>query len=788
MKNSTSILYLFGAGLVISACAVRVPSVKTPEPNFYGNVEQTLVVNGFPKKASPWVVYSDREKNTAFLKKEKNESPKEIKFLEPLLVLDYNKSKKLIRVAEYNPDALLQKIPSKNLKSYGWISEDNLLLWSNALSERTSGFTLKAAVVPKNIDVIKNAAAYLKNDSALVYTSPSLSEAAKKKISVGQLVYIYKKSSDDKSYLIGKEPKINLDSIGNNMYGWISSNMISTWGERSAVKFDSNFDYSASPKTGIFNTLPEYTSDNPTIPLTDAVNRSVIENIFPTSTALNKNSTKYFTNAFDYSPNYIFNAIGDKLTFNRFKEITNKSKKLNLVFGIDVSASNRAYAPIAKSIIQDIQMKIKELSYYRSVKYSVVLYKNNPCGSNVIASTLSNDFDGIFKYIDEKTAEMNCERGGGQPVNEALTTAGELLNTVPDETNLIVLIGSTSDSGAASSSAIRQISAAKAKIIAYQTESGPADMFNNFVLIAENAVTSSSKNIADLNREKVADQSFIKNRNNFSLIEGEQGVYSLDYPTQSMTQGFVIYPKRREANNNSLLVKSLDSLLKQVTHENVFTQKSLTSYFKSEVGSNKTLLDGRYSFMFPGAPNPVPVPVSSQLITYDFPTVASGYIPVDFRKSFEGVNKGILISESEYENLRKMYLEIYKATEPDNKNFDQNQAVKKFVDIVNTYNPKIEKVSKSQLYAKPMSYAVALSTGFDNSNESIMLDLPLSDWRKEKKVTKDMVQKYFKNYQVLATRLLENKNNAKLKIDQNGTTFYWLNEYFMPTILDGAAL
>ena len=38
--------------------------------------------------------------------------------------------------------------------------------------------------------------------------------------------------------------------------------------------------------------------------------------------------------------------------------------------------------------------------------------------------------------------------------------------------------------------------------------------------------------------------------------------------------------------------------------------------------------------------------------------------------------KGILISESEYENLRKMYHEIYKATEPDNKNFNQNQAIK----------------------------------------------------------------------------------------------------------------
>lgn len=786
MKNTISTISILGAGFILTACAVRVPSVKTPKPEYYGNIEQTMVINGFPKEASPWVVYSDREKNTAFLKKEKNESPKEIKFLEPLLVLDHNKSRRLLKVAEYNPEALLKKIPAKSLKSYGWVSEDNLLLWSNALSERTSGFTLKAAVVPSNVDVIKNAGAYLKNDSAIVYSSPSLSEPVKRKIPIGQLVYVYKKSADEKGYLIGQKPKISLDSISNTMYGWVSSNMISTWGERSAIKLDSNFDYSALPVTGIFNTLPEYTKDKPTIPLTEAVNRSIIENIFPTSIALNKNSTKYFTNAFDYSQNYIFNVIGDKLPFNRYKEITRKSKKLNIVFTIDVSAENRAYTPIAKSIIQDIQLKIKELTYYRSVKYSVVLFKNNPCGQNVIASMLSSDASGIFSYIDEKTAEMKCERAGGQPVNEALTTAGELLNTVPDETNLIVLIGSTSDSGSAASSAIRLISSAKAKMISYQTESGASDIYNNFVLLSENAVTSTSRNIADLNKEKVADQSFIRNKNNFNLVEGEQGVYSLDYPTKSMTQGFVVYPKRREANNNSLLIKALDTLLVQVTDENMFTKKSLTSYFKSEIGSNKTILDGRYSFKYPGAPSPLPVPVSSELITYDFPMVVSGYIPVDLRKASVGVHKGILISESEYENLRKMYTEIFNETQPDNKNFNQNRAISKFVKIVSKYNPTIEELSNSNLYGKPMTFAVMLSTGLDNSDESIMSEFKLQDWKNKKLISQEVVQKYFKNFQQLSERLLENKNNPKVKIDQGGTTFYWLNEYFMPTILDAA--
>ena len=38
-----------------------------------------------------------------------------------------------------------------------------------------------------------------------------------------------------------------------------------------------------------------------------------------------------------------------------------------------------------------------------------------------------------------------------------------------------------------------------------------------------------------------------------------------------MTQGFVIYPKKREDNSNSLLIKAMDTLVAQVTDENKIT-------------------------------------------------------------------------------------------------------------------------------------------------------------------------------------------------------------------------
>lgn len=786
MNNKISILSYIGIALLTSSCSVRIPAVKTPSSKTYTTIDQTVVTDGYPKKAAPWIVYSDREGNTAFLKKEKNESPQEIKFLEPLLVIAHNKSKKLIKVGPYDADALLKKTPKKSLKSYGWVSENNLLTWSQALKERKTGFTMKAAVGPNKADVLNNASAYIQNDSALVYSTPLLTDPLKKKIALGQLVYVYKKSYDDKGYLIGSTPKVSIDSIQNELYGWISSNMISSWGERSAIKLDRNHTYSNYSHLGIYHALPQHMEGHPTLPMTEASYRTPIENIFPLSTYFNDNNTKYFTHVFDYSNNFIYNAAGQKLKYNRFKEIVKKAKNLNIVFTLDISAENSAFIPISKSIIQDVQLNKDKFSFFNKVNYSVVLYRNNSCGPTISRSEPSGDFNNLFTFMDEVLSESACERYSGQPVNEALSQAGSQLGLNPDETNLIILIGATSSTGSNSSNTVREISRAKAKIISFQTQSKASDTYNNFVLLSENVVTSTSSNIAELNKEKVADQSMVTSRNNFNLIEGESGVYSLDYPNQSMTQGFVIYPKRREANNNSLLINALDSLISQVKHENLSTEKSLTSYFKSELGSNKTKLDGRYNFMFKNSPDLLPWPIAASLVAHDYPMLTPGHISEELKSPMEGVQRGILVSEYEYENLRLLYLEIYNETKPNNSSFNQGRAISKYVNILNNYLPNVEELSKNQLYRQPMRFAVINSTGFDVSIEEIMSDKPLKSWKKTKLVPKNYVQDYFKNYKKLADRLHENRNNPKIKIIQNGTTFYWLNEYFMPTVSDSA--
>jgi hypothetical protein len=216
MKNKFPLAaYYIGLSVLLTSCQVKLPSKKTPEPSQYGQVDASPVVNGYPKKSVPWIVISDRSRNTAYLDKDDEKSYKEVKFLEPLMVLKHRDG--MVKVAEYVPDALMKKVSSKSIKTYGWIPESDLLLWNNALKSEKTGYPVRVAVVPSNSEVIKNAERYYKNDSIMVFNSPSLIEEAKVKIPNGQIVYVYKQAENNKRFLVGKKPSIDIDSIGKGL-------------------------------------------------------------------------------------------------------------------------------------------------------------------------------------------------------------------------------------------------------------------------------------------------------------------------------------------------------------------------------------------------------------------------------------------------------------------------------------------------------------------------------------------------------------------------------------------
>lgn len=789
MKNKFPLAaFYIGLSVLLTSCQVKLPSKKTPEPQQYGQIDNASVINGFPKKSAPWIVISDRSRNTAYLDKNDEKSYKEVKFLEPLMVLKHRDG--MVKVAEYIPDALMKKVSSKSIKTYGWISESDLLLWSNSLKSEKTGYPVRVAVVPNNPDVIKSAERYYKNDSIMVFNSPSLIEAADVKIPNGQMVYVYKQAENNKRFLVGKKPRIDMDSISTGLYGWVSSNVISAWGERSAVKMKN--------PTGIKETTLGIHEGSPgaadqenrtAVLLTDVNKRPPLENIYPVTLALNEEAkpdvkTKYFTNVLDYSKNFVKNVLGEPIIFDRYKEIIDKNKKINIVFVVDISEANKPYIPIVSSLLQDLQLKFEKPTYFNSVKYGVVLYKNNSCGENVIPSPLSKDYNKVMAFIEDKMNEMNCPSNiGNQPVNEGLIAAGNLLSDVPDEANIVVTIGTSANRSGNMYSVIGSLTQAQARLIMFQTNARSSDTYNDFVLISENVVTNTAKNVAELKKQKIINQSEVLTKNNFNLIEGDAGFFSLDFPKQSMAQGFVIFPKKGDITAPGLLVKSVDSLIAQVTYDNEMIDKSLNERFHSSVGAGKTEVDFKYKYLYPGLTNPVPAGIAAQLINYGNPFLAKGYIPKELMDYKQNMEKGILVSESEYDQLKAFYKEVYENTGAARTDFKQGRAVREYIKLLKKYNPTLKFLDKGELYKQPMSYAVGVSTGFDNSDEEKMSKFMLKGWTKSDIITNEEARSYFKYYKDLADRMLTYRNNPAVKIKQNGQEFYWLNEYFMPTML-----
>ena len=771
--------FLIGILLLLSVIGCTPLKVyKTPSPSLYGNIDNTSLVNGYPKQKQTWVVFSDRENNRVSPTKEEDITLvyKELKFLEPLIVL--KKRKGMFKVGEYTPTSLNDgKLTLKKgkIKVKGWIPQERLLLWSKGLRSAETGFATKAILTVSDPEVFGTPNDFIENDSVIVYKTPNLSEKAKKR-SIGDLVYIYKESADKEMLLIGKTPASIVDSIQNSVYGWVSKKMVSVWGDRTAIQLPPNT-FSAD----IFlhkkqDSLPQV----PIISLKDVKQRNRIENIYPTTIKEMSHSPKkvqFLDNPFDYSQNKIYNILGNPIYYPKYKEILYNNRKLNLVFVLDGSENNRLYIPMLKSLLQELQLQFSKMDYFSTIRLAGVVYKNNNCGVSNLSSPLTTDYEDVIDFFDNKLQELKCKDAiKGQPIDQGVLAATRLLydSQAKDQTNMIVLVGTTASVNPLTGVLADAITRVKARLIFFQTQAKSDDTYNNFVLLAEKLVVNSAKNISELKKEKIVNPQDISLENDYSLSQAAEGIFRLDFPKQSMTQGYVIFPKKGEMMPVNILKSSIDSLLGQITSDNKHIDQSLTTYFRSDIGVKKTLLYDKFKDTLMFSQKRIP------------PTIASAFLGKDNTFLFKGflyapekaVENGILLSEQEFEQLHHYYTQLYNKVQNDKK-FNRQKAIRKYVGFVKKLNPTINKWSRGRIYKQTMAETITWQTGMRTPQEPLM-NRSLREWKNSKDISDTTIEDYFNQYKNLATRLITHKNNAKIRIKYNGETYYWIGQEFVP--------
>lgn len=765
--------------LFIMGCTTTQKASFTPQPTAYTVIDKTIYTNGFPKEAQPWVVFSDRSNNKIFQTQHEDlfTMYKEASFLAPFVVL--KKDKGMYKVAAYK-DGLINEgnLPKgKSLTILGWLPEERLLLWSNSLKNSGTGFSTKAALVVNNVDVIRQSDKYVDNDSVVVYSDPELVTLAGKKISLGSLVYIYKYSDDKEKVLIGKEQGSIVNRMQDNIYGWVSNDVVALWGERSALQVattdNQKNEIGVRPDSELIGDF--------IVSPAELQERNGIEAIYP---QVNNEQIKLFTNVFNYDNNKIYNVLGDPINYRRYKNILSENKKLNVVFVLDASRNNRLYFPLVKSLLQELQLQfrnpIKNPSYFSSIKFGGVVYKQNNCGVSPLYSDLSSNYKEVTTFFESKIEQLNCSDANlTQPVDKGLLAATRMLSDVSNETNVIILIGTTATENIQSQAVINAISRTNSRLVFFQTQSKSADAYNDFVLLGEKIVINSAQNITERKKQKIVNQSDLLQDINFSLSTGENGVYFLNYPSESMTQGFVLFPKKGEAMGAGLLKSAIDTILIQVAADNEHIDKSLTKYFQSEIGVSNTKLRDSYFTMFPLEEQYIPTPIAASLLNHNTSFLVNGKITGENDSIVKSMLKhGVLVNEQEYDQLRNFYTNVYKTVFAKGK-FSKYVAINSFLMLSSRNIASLKKMDKARLEKLPMRDVIQLTTGFSMPDDYYM-NMTAQKWIKNRELSLDMVSKFFKEFGEIAVLMGNMKSDKTIRVEHKGQIFYWLDDSYVP--------
>lgn len=764
----------------------KVTVAKSPSSKLYIEADSMQLKDGNPQKKLRWIVFSDRDNNSTQVSISNDMPEKKLAFLEPLYVIKNKGS--FVKVTAFNPSLNLKatkgKLEKKSLKYTGWIAKEKLLLWTGALKDRQTSFITKAVTNVANADMMIKAEKYFSGDSLLLYNAPDLLKPLPKKIVIGRLVYIYKRSDDRKSYLIGADPFVTTDSIAQSMLGWISVNAVTIWGTRPGITLKPE---PADTATGLFATAAHAAAVDtaPVLPRSRQEDRTVFENIFPVhaNTADSVIKAAYLENILDYSKNKVFNVLGKPIFYNKYREIVRSANRLNVVFVIDGGATNRLYLPSVKSVLQDLQLYFDTTTSFRSTKFGSVIYKRTQCDSDSISDvqSLTSSYTDIIKFIDDKQKHNNCgDENIYQPVHKGIIDACNLLSAVKNETNIIVIVGTTGSDNANISDVISSVSRVQARLMFFQTISKSADAYNDFVLAAEKIVVESSQNISELKKEKLVDQNDVITNLAYSLQVGDSGIYYLDYPAKSMTEGFVLYPKKGEVMLPGILKKNFDSLLHQIILDNRKVIQSLHTYFKSNIGVNNTDVRKEFAGYMPNAPSPIPVNFASSFINIDngflIPGFAKGGIDTTPANT---VKYGVLLTEAEFDKQAYYFDQIFNTSGAKGR-FDKKEGIYRYMLFLKKYaSEHSTKLSRGKMKKMTPAAALKFFTGFVTT-DSLSNSLTLKQLRKKKSITNKRMIEFFNGFKYAANAMREKKNEPYVRINCKGTYYYWVDEKLMP--------
>lgn len=725
----------------------------------------------------PWIVFSDRADNNTTTVPGGTLMMKKLGFMEPFFVSKEENG--YLKLIKYKAGMVRgRKISDKKSAiSYGWIPKSRLLLWQRSYSNQYNGFPEKSLSIINGTNPLLEPRFYFDNtDSVLIYTTPELKDK-KTKVRLHEIIYVYKKSEDGKTYLIGGDDQLVADSSARSIYGWVSAEAVHSWGDRLYVSAKKPGDYAKDDSTSIamgkgFSVSNSFEID-PLLPPNNILLRSLpvisIEN--------GSYKVGLAHDVFRKKNNKILTINGSLLSYDDYVSLRKNKNNVNVIFVVDGGSPMKKYYAGLTNTIQSFENIFSDLSSTKTVSFGGVVYQGaSGCTlPDITVSPLRADYRQLMTFLSQQNNKVNqCDGSPSeQPVFEAVKAGLNMFEGKKNETNLIILIGSTGNIDGANNTAImelgRQFGSKDARILALQVYSDFDQSFNNFVIHSRKLVSEAAVQSAEYRKGTMVKGEGLKDYQPYNTSLQDSISYYLDYPKNSLIQGGVVFPTKGSVNSNLSMTSALRRFLRETNMDITNQISSLDSAFRLTGISRKNLNPVVEGMLTP----PVSDLVADRMPHNAFKYYASAnFSPETVKGNTQNLQHVVVLNTMEYRQTMEILSRmIGENLQPDQSNF-RSKLVKNYLEM-----PKAlvgSKLSRSSIKSLSLEKYLSLLTGLPVENE-IMKKNTVSNLRNSSR----MPLADFESYIKLLSNAVQDIKRATQRNQQfisNGKTYYYITE------------
>lgn len=553
------------SAVVLSACApVHRFTQLRKLPREYS---ENYSIEGIraPKSAAhrkPWVVYSDRAENAAYVNPGGKVKAAEVELLDTFLVI--RSQGEYLRLIKYNPANIKNNRMAQRKKAeyVGWIHRSRLILSPSSITDVQSGLHDKLLTAIGDTAAIMQPDAYFAAaDSLKVFGEPDLQKQTGT-VGIHAIVYALKHSEDRRSVLVSKTPALSADKIGEQVIGWVPAVMLQEIGHQV---------FTGTPFAG-------------TPALQKTLKYAPMIRPYHTDSACSFVSGT-FEPVIDKRDNQVFNINGKGISYTRGNQIKQELKRINILFAMEQSPRLPEQYPMLLNAIQNLGPFFAGSGESFTYQFGAAIATSR----GIETIPLTADYEALTDRLVEMASRMTGAASASMPAWKVMRSALGLIGNPPQSANLVISVGETGElQEAAPSSIVKILNEKNCRLLGWQLYAANDDRYNNYVLQLSDIIDRYANYRTSQKRDMIlyADQFCRSNL----LREAGTNFLMLDYPHGSMTQGGFLFPEKGETLSIELFAGAVDSIVTQIRADHRLLSESIDRAFAS-VGNSKDRLD-----------------------------------------------------------------------------------------------------------------------------------------------------------------------------------------------------